>query len=167
MKRLALIGCISSFAILSGFTACGKQAVPGDCDPDNLTTQPQACPDRASLGFAQEFGSGTYLGTRPVESLTVRNLGTSDLVIDSATFSGDSAFTMTTSPATFPASIKGNKELFVQVVFAPTQAKLYSGKIVLQTNAANDGGYFEFPISGCGVPADGGVSPCYRDGGAP
>lgn len=165
MKRLVLIGCICSLAILSGFTACGKQAVPGDCDPDNLTTEPQACPDRASLGFAQEFGSGTYINTSAQESLSVRNLGTSDLVVDSATFTGDSAFKVNTNPATFPANIKGNKELFVQVFFAPTQAKLYTGKLVLQTNAANDGGYFEFPISGCGVPSDGGASPCYRDGG--
>lgn len=164
MKRLVLIGCIGSAAILPGFAACGKAPVPGDCDPDNLTTAPQACPDRQSLGFAREFGSGTWIGSKPQESIVVYNYGTDDLRVDAVSLSGDSAFKLDTAPSMLPANIPGNKFLAMRVTFAPTEAKLYTGRITLQSNAAN-GAALEFEVSGCGVPSDGGTSPCYRDGG--
>jgi hypothetical protein len=126
----------------------------------------QACADRSSLGFAQEFGSGTFIGQRPQDTLSIKNGGLADLTITSANFSGDSAFTVTTEPASLPATIQGNKYFYMRVVFAPTEAKLYTGKITVQSNAEN-GVTREFPVSGCGVPTDGGVSTCYRDGGTP
>lgn len=124
-----------------------------------------SCADRASLGFAQEFGSGTYIGQKPQETLSVRNGGAVDLDVSEVSFSGDSAFTMTVEP-TAPASIKGNKYIYARVVFAPTEARAYSGTITMKSNAANaDGGVQTFEVTGCGVPTDGGTSPCYRDGG--
>lgn len=164
MKRLVLIGCLGASAILSGFTACGK--APGPCDPNNIIPEAQACPDRASLGFAQEFKSGTWIGTSVQESILVWNYGEANLVIDSAALSAntDSAFALETLPSTFPATIEGNKKFLMRVTFTPKQAKLYTGKITMQSNSSN-GTTTEFEVSGCGVPNDGGTSPCYRDGG--
>jgi hypothetical protein len=161
MKRSLLVGCISSLAILSGFTACGKP--PVICDGDYLDKQAQVCADRGSLGFAREFGSGTFIGQKPQDTLSIKNGGIANLNISSATFSGDSAFTLTTEPAT-PAVIEGNKYFYMRVVFAPTEAKLYTGKITVQSDGKNFPTK-EFEVTGCGVPTDGGASPCYRDGG--
>lgn len=168
MKRL-LVGCISSLAILSGFSACGNPAILPDggsaiCSGDYLAQRPQACADRASLGFSREFGSGTYIGQKPQDTLSVKNGGIADLSITAANYSGDSAFTLTTEPSTLPATVQGNKYFYMRVVFAPTEAKLYTGKIVVVSNAENKPS-LEFDVSGCGVPTDGGSSPCYRDGG--
>ncbi|MDP2273553.1 MAG: hypothetical protein Q8N23_35110 [Archangium sp.] len=162
MKRSLIVGCISSLAILSGLAACGK--APVACDGESLTNAAQACPDRASLGFAQEFNSGTFIGTSVPEAIRIQNGGIADLNITSATFSGDTAFTLSTEPSTLPATIKGNKNFFIRVLFAPTEAKLYTGKITVQSNAELAPS-LEFDVSGCGVPTDGGTSPCYRDGG--
>ena len=129
---------------------------------DDLTTSAQACADRASLGFAQEFGSGTKIGTAPQETLSIKNGGIADLTITAATFNGDPAFSMTTEPTSLPATVKGNQYFFMRVVFAPTEARAYSGKITLQSNGEKSPS-IEFPITGCGVPTDGGTSPCYRD----
>ncbi|MEW5740891.1 MAG: hypothetical protein AB1938_18370 [Myxococcota bacterium] len=127
--------------------------------------EPHSCPDRASIGFAQEFGSGTFIGTSVQESLSIRNGGVADLQISDISFSGDSAFSMALEPSV-PSTIKGNKNQFVRLTFAPTQARLYTGTLTVTSNAVNvTGGTQTFAVSGCGVPTDGGTSPCYRDGG--
>lgn len=162
MTRSMMVGFIAG-AILSAFSSCGKAPVP--CDGDSLMPEPHACPDRASLGFAQEFGSGTFIGTSVQESLSIRNGGVADLQISEITFSGDSAFQMAVEPQV-PSTIKGNKYQFIRITFAPTQARAYSGTVTVKSNAVNvTGGTQTFAVSGCGVPADGGTSPCYRDGG--
>lgn len=164
MKRSVLVACVSVLGILSGCEAsdsvCGLLPDGGKGDPDVLTDAPQACADRAGLGFAREFNSGTFIGSKPQDTLSIKNGGIQDLVIAKADYSGDSAFTVTTEPATLPATIKGNKYFYMRVVFAPTQAKLYSGTITVETNDKPDSTRV-FEISGCGVPADGGASPCY------
>jgi hypothetical protein len=177
MKRSLLIGCLSSLAILSGFASCGKPSdvvcgrLPdaGVAPPelaDSLTNAAQACSDRNSLGFGLEFKTGTRIGTSPQDSLTIKNGGLADLSIMSVNLSGDSAFKLTTEPAidTLPAAIKGNKTFFMQVIFTPTEAKAYNAKITVQSNAENFP-LKEFTLSGCGIPTDGGTSPCYLDGG--
>jgi hypothetical protein len=148
-----LVGSIAG-VILSIFPACGK--APVACDGDTLMNDGHAyaCADRASLGFAQEFGSGTYIGQKPQEALSIRNGGAVDLAVSEVSFSGDSAFAMSVEPVA-PANIKGNKSLFIQVTFAPTQAQGYSGTITVKSNAANvDGGVQVFAVTGCGVPVD-------------
>lgn len=163
MKRL-LVGVISSI-ILSAFSGCGKPPVA--CEADSLMSAPQVCPDRESLGFAQEFNSGTFIGQKPQETLVIRNGGVKDLEITSARLTGDGAFKLTTNPAELPATIKGNKNFYMQVIFAPTQAKRYEAKITVESNAENSPTR-EFLVSGCGVPTDGGTSPCYgADAGTP
>lgn len=162
MTRALLLGSIAG-VILSIFPACGKAPVP--CDGDSYMPEPHSCPDRASIGFSQEFGSGTFIGTSAQESLSIRNGGTPDLQISEITFSGDSAFTMLPEPMP-PSTIKGGKNQYVRLTFAPTEAKAYSGTLTVKSNAVNvTGGTQTFAVTGCGVPTDGGTSPCYRDGG--
>ena len=169
MMRTLISGGISSLAILSGLSACGNPAVLPDggsaiCTGDYLDTVAQACADRGSLGFSQEFGSGTFIGFRPQDTISIKNGGLTDLTITSANFSGDSAFTVTTEPTALPAVIKGNKYFYMRVVFAPTEARLYTGKITVLSNGQVSPSR-DFALSGCGVQQDGGTSPCYRDGG--
>jgi hypothetical protein len=151
MARTFRSSCMSGL-ILSAFLACGK--APAPCDGDSLMSEPHACLDRASLGFGREFGTATIIGTRPVESLTVRNGGVKALEVSGATYSGDPAFTVSFQPET-PASVPGNKNLFVQVEFAPTEARAYAGVVTLTSNAVNtDGGTLTIAVSGCGLPPD-------------
>lgn len=140
--------------------------------------KPYLCPDRASLGFAQEFGSGTYIGTTPSNTLSIRNGGLEDLTIESVTFTGAPEFTVSTAftqpdggtQTTLPVTIPGNKNFFIRVLFAPKLAKSYEGMVTVKSNADNrpspdagcSGSDWCFPVSGCGVPADGGSSPCLR-----
>ena len=172
MKRSLLVACVSVLGILSSFTSCGAPdsvcgLLPdgGKGDPDVLTSKAQACTDRGGLGFAREFNSGTFIGQKPQDTLSIKNGGIEDLTITSADFSGDSAFTVTTEPAALPATVKGNKYFYMRVVFAPTQAKLYTGKITVKSNAQLNPERV-FDISGCGVPLDGGSSPCYGNADA-
>jgi hypothetical protein len=131
-----------------------------------LLNKAQQCPDRIALQFGLEVGSGTFIGTKPIESISIRNGGLENLSVSAVTLSGDSAFSVKTEPATLPAAIKGKQYFFVQVSFAPTQAKLYSGTLTIQSNAENTPSQV-IQLSGCGIPTDGGVSPCYFDGGRP
>jgi len=175
MRRIVAAAALG-LCILVGFGACGKP--PAICDPDNLTKNPQLCPDRDSLGFAQEFHSGTFIGTKAYETLSMRNGGTDDLVLTNVTISGDSNFkytaswtdssgapiTVTGSGTLAGTSIKGNQTGFVQVEFSPAAAKQYTGTLTVVSNAENSPNKI-FAVSGCGVPTDGGSSPCYADGG--
>lgn len=155
MKRTLLTAALIAAPLLA---ACGAPAMV--CDKDNLLDAAQACPDRSSIGFAQEFGSGTIIGTSVQNSVSVRNGGVADLNISSVTFTGDGAFTMHTSPESLPAAIKVNQALLITVYFSPDEAKAYTGSIVVASDAANEPS-LTIGVSGCGVPADGGTSPCY------
>jgi hypothetical protein len=178
MKHL-FIGCTASVFILCGFSSCGKMPTLPDggidtCSKENLQSKPWLCPDRGSLGFAQEFGSGTFIGQKPIETISIRNNSVVNLTVDAVDKTGDGAFTMTFAydaldggtASDLPATIRGNKNLYIQVVFTPTAAKAYSGSITVTSNASNFPSQ-TFALSGCGVPADGGTSPCYHDGGQP
>lgn len=170
MRRAAAAAL--GLCILGGFGACGKP--PAICEADNLTKNPQLCPDRDSLGFAQEFHSGTFLGTRAYETLLMRNGGTSDLVITSVTISGDSSFkytgdwtdanglppTVTGSGNLAGTTLKGNKTALLQVEFTPTSAKQYSATLTVVSNAENSPNKI-FSVSGCGVPTSGELPACY------
>lgn len=172
MMRTLLVG-LTTIAILSGFAACGKPPVP--CEPDALTQNPQVCPDRNSLGFRREFGSGTLIGQKPQESLIIRNGGLTDLNVTAVNLMGDPAFTMSLAKSVpgggdpiavdaLPTAVKGNEYFYIRVIFDPREARLYTGSISMASNGENSPAK-TFEISGCGIPADGGTSPCYRDGG--
>lgn len=158
MRRL-LIGSLTSLLM---FGCHGGGAQP-PCTAGTYTDQAHLCPDRLSLGFDQEYNSATYLGTSPRNSLSIRNGGTKDLLVESVQFEHDAAFdvcdlsTSTTqckrgdgSKAEFavqlafpdgatapPSSIAGNKQLIVTVDFTPKLAKQYSFTLHLKTNAEN------------------------------
>jgi hypothetical protein len=188
MKRL-VIGCLASIFILSGFSSCEQVPLLPDggeniCAKNNLQTTATLCPDRTSLGFATEFFSGTIIGTRPLDTIAIRNGGLTNLevtAIDKAGEFGNAGFKYSLAydlpdggmagdlpdggtTAVLPASIRGNKHMYLQVIFAPTQPRAYSGSLTVTSNAAN-APVQVFTLTGCGVPADGGSTPCYRDGG--
>ncbi len=165
MKRSTIVAAVSITLIFVSFAACGK--APKVCDPDSLLSKAQLCTDRDSLGFGQEFGSGTFIGTDVPESLSIRNGGIAPLNISAVTTSGDSQFRYIASwddnstdgmiPAT---TVPGNKTVFIQVFFKPTQAKAYTGSLVITSDAEN-APTKTLAVTGCGVPTDGGTSPCY------
>lgn len=126
------------------------------CDGMSLQNEPYLCPDRGSIGFAREFMSGTYIGTKPQETLILNNGSVKDLEITSVSYGGDQAFTFKTSPEPLPATIAGNKSMLVQIIFAPTEAKLYRGTLTVQSNASNTPSQ-TFEITGCGVSPDAGI----------
>ena len=151
MNRLA---SIVGLAIIVASFGCGKVSLP---------QKPQLIVDRASLGFGQEFGSCTRIGTAPQDSIKIENGGLEDLIISSVTFSGDSAF-MINGPAQggMPkTTLKGKEDAFIQVIFMPTAEKIYTGTIEVDSNAqAVDGGgpkkILALSGRGCIVTADGG-----------
>jgi hypothetical protein len=99
-----------------------------------LPQKPQLKLDRSSLGFGQEFGSGTFVGTEPTESLQISNGGQDTLTITSATLSGPdvAAFTQM-GPASM--TLKSGEQTFVQLVFTPTMSKVYDATLTIVSNA--------------------------------
>ena len=124
----------------------------------SIPEKPLLIVDRASLGFGQEFGSCTKIGTSPQDSIKLENGGLDDLIISSAAYTGDSAFTINGPQKTTLA----NKEFtFIQVLFTPTAEKIYNGSIEVDSNAApTDGGgpkkILTLSGRGCIVVNDGG-----------
>lgn len=134
--RIAAVTLISILA----FAACGEKPRP---------QKPFILTDRASVGFNQEFGGGTFIGTKPQQSLSISNEGIEDLVISEITKSGDGAFTMMAEKA-LPTTVPGAQRSYVQIYFEPTEAKDYAGKITITSNADN---YktLEIGLSGRGI----------------
>jgi hypothetical protein len=137
------------------------------CDGDTFGNEPELCPDRSALGFSTEFGAGTFLGTRPVDSIALTNRGLKDLQITKVTYDGEPEFKVKASwsetavgsdiPAT---TIKGGQKGFLQIEFGPRQPKGYSGLVTIESNATNLP-RFAVQLAGCGVPPDGGMTNCY------
>jgi hypothetical protein len=138
---------LSSFRVASilAVLACGPKPPP---DNAFITT------DRGSIGFGQEFGSGTTIGQMPQENLAVNNLGLADLHITAITFTGDSAFTVKPLVAP-PITVKGMQSTFVNIIFNPTEPKMYTGKINIASDAENTKS-LDVPISGLGIAPDAG-----------
>jgi hypothetical protein len=118
---------IASAAIVVALAACGKQTLP---------EKPQLILDRCAIGFAQEFGSGTFIGTRPQETLILENGGLNNLTISEVTPSGSdtSAFEVTGPTKT---TLKGNERAYVRLVFTPTEARCYAMDLTIKSNAEN------------------------------
>ncbi|MHB8875317.1 MAG: Ig-like domain-containing protein [Myxococcaceae bacterium] len=105
--------------------ACGKESLP---------QKPQLITDRDSIGFGQEFGSGTYIGTKPQESLLIENKGLEDLVITSISPSGDTEISI---EAPSSLTVKGKGHTFIRIFFEPKAAKIYSSTLTIVSNAEN------------------------------
>lgn len=165
MKRSILVAGIVG-AVTGGFVACSP-ANRKVCDGDTLGVEPELCVDRSALGFATEFGSGTFIGTRPVDSVIISNRGQKPLEISKLTFQGEPEFKVTASwagtavgsdiPAT---SIPGAGKAYLQVEFGPRSNRGYSASIDLDNNSTNQG-RLTIQLTGCGVLTDGGESNCY------
>lgn len=125
MRLLAPL--VIAVAIIVGSSGCGKGEEP-------LKPKPQLLLDRDSLGFGQEFNSGTFIGQSPVQSLRIQNDGQQLLTLTSVTLSGDSAFMMTPPPKTM---LKQREFTFVQLSFKPTEEKVYSGTLTIVSDAEN------------------------------
>lgn len=106
--------------------------------------------DRDSIGFAQEFGSGTYIGTAPQESLLIENGGLETLTLHSATLQGDDAFTL---EGPLKTELKGKERTFLRIIFSPTEEKQYQATITLSSNAENAPTKL-IPVSGRGIRPD-------------
>ncbi|MCA2980280.1 MAG: hypothetical protein INH41_12755 [Myxococcaceae bacterium] len=167
MKRPSLLVAIV-MAVTVVIFACGPSNTNRKvCDRGSFADDAELCVDRTALGFGAEFGSGTFIGARPVEAVSLTNRGLRPLEISSVTFEGEPEFKVTSSwsdgavgraiPAT---TITGGKQGFVQVEFAPTQPRGYSGVVRVASNAGNLPALV-IQLTGCGVLPDGGPSNCY------
>jgi hypothetical protein len=167
MKRSILLAGIVG-AVTGSIVACGPTNTNRKvCDGDTFANDAELCVDRSALGFNAEFGGGTFVGARPVDSVSITNRGLRPLEIRSVKYEGEAEFKVTSSwgeaavgsaiPAT---SIAGGRQGFLQVEFAPRQPRGYAGTITVESNASNVPNLV-IQLSGCGVPTDGGASNCY------
>jgi hypothetical protein len=140
---------------LSSWLLAGSLAASLGCGPKPPPDNPFITVDRASIGFGQEFGSGTFIGMKPMESLSINNEGLGDLTISAITLTGDPQFTM--MPATTPpVTVKGMQSTFVALFFSPDQAKIYTANLNIKSNAENTMS-LDVAISGKGIePPDAG-----------
>ncbi len=127
--------CCSIFLAL----ACGGKEV--------LPQKPQLLLDRDSVGFGLDFGSGTFIGTQPQESLQLENGGLDPLHITSVARTGDSAFTVDGPPETV---VKGKDRTFLRILFKPTQARDYTATVTIESDAEN-APHKEVKLTGKGV----------------
>lgn len=124
-----------------------------------MPTKPQLIVDRESLGFGQEFGSGVYIGTTKTDSIQLMNGGLEDLKIESAVYSADPSFV---AEGPLKLTLKGKETTFIRVTFTPTAEKVYTGSILIVSNADTNATNKSAPmktigISGRGIkPGDGG-----------
>jgi hypothetical protein len=154
LRLLTLVlGCL--------LAACGERRCdPASCDHTGADAGldagvtdagigPVLVTDRATLGFGQAFGSGTYLGTSPQESVQLTNSGDAALVISSATLTGDPEFTKT---GPLKTTLQASESTFIQVVFTPTVVGRYSASLEIVSNVPTK----TIAVSGCGIGTDGG-----------
>jgi len=113
--------------ILFAICACSRADPPRN---------PQIVLNRDTVDFGSSAGLGTYVGTSRSDSLDIKNGGIQDMVVNSISVSGDSAFTYTTSQP-LPYTVPGLQHLFVTFYFAPTAAKMYSGSATIVSTASN------------------------------
>ena len=114
--------------ILFALVGCGQE--------QTYPQKPQLITDRDSLGFGLEFGSATYIGQQPQDSLSITNKGLQDLTITSVDLRGDPAFTKLQDSATH-ATLKTQAHAFITLAFKPTQQKDYSAQLIITSNADN------------------------------
>lgn len=134
----------------------GHAAGPVSATPTLMTSQ-------NALAFGLEFGSGTFIGTAPVNSLVVTNTGQAPLGITGTTQAGDSAFALQGPNDVSQhrqTTVTYNQQVFYQVVFNPTQARQYNGSFTIHSNASNAPDKVIL-LTGCGIVADAGTVATY------
>jgi hypothetical protein len=88
--------------------------------------------DRTFLAF-RGFGKASWLGTQPQDSLLLRNTGNQALTVSSAALSGAdvAAFSLTRNTG---VSLARGEQSAVQVIFTPTQRRVYSAILTITSN---------------------------------
>jgi hypothetical protein len=147
--RLLFLASIVTVAAACG----GSQEIP---------VKPTLFIDRTKLGFGQEDNSGTYIGATGYDSILLRNDGQDELDLTSVTLTGDDGkFTQVGPDKT---TLKYQDTASIEIDFEPSKPKVYSGTLVIASNAANTPSV-TVTLSGCGVtpvtpPADPDLSYC-------
>ena len=148
------LGVVAAVVMLGG---CER---PKTCSKGVYSDGPILCYDRLSLGFGQEFESGTWLGTENTDTLLLWNGGLKRLVSTiQLADSGGGVFRAETVDAVLP---EGNTTEFVadpgefklvKVTFKPNTADEHVGSIKI--------GELTFTLSGCGVNPETLASTCW------
>lgn len=125
----------------------------GDGEDVQLEKGPFLFLDRDSMGFDQEFGSGTYVGASTFNALYIENRGDAPLEITAIEKIAPGEFTVQVPPelangGTLKLESRGHAS--VQVQFKPTAAKAYDGRLSIHSNAAN-AATKDITLSGKGV----------------
>lgn len=132
--------------IIPALAACDNQPPP--------PAAPQIALDKGSMGFGQEFGTGTWLGTQTTDTLIVMNEGQQDLVIASASKSGDTTGSFIID-SVWNQPIPYNGQGFIRVIFRARDAGVATATMTITSNAEN---YptLDVPLSGRGMDRDAG-----------
>ena len=112
----------------------------GGGDDVKLEKGPFLFVDRESMGFDQEFGSGTYIGTAPINSLYIENRGDQPLEITQVVNASPPEFTLQLPQELIDGktlTLQSRDHATIQVQFKPTQEKVYTGGFTIHSNAAN------------------------------
>ena len=143
MRALGALVAVAVFA----WAGCEGEPTPPEA--------PQIKLDRSSLGFNQEFGSGTYLGTTTPNTLLVINEGRQDLIISSVTESGDTTSSFTIDSYTDTPIKYNDTPGAIRVNFRPRDAGIVTATMTINSNAENAPS-IDVPLSGRGINPDGG-----------
>ncbi|WP_224242069.1 Ig-like domain-containing protein [Hyalangium gracile] len=112
----------------------------GEDDEVKLEKGPFLFLDRQSMGFDQEFGSGTYVGASTFNALYIENRGDEPLEITAITKSAPAEFILQV-PSEFTEgqklTLQSRAHTSIQVQFKPSRVQTYDGKFTIQSNARN------------------------------
>ena len=120
----------------------------GGGDDVKLEKGPFLFVDRDSLGFDQEFGTGTYIGASTFNALYISNHGDQPLELSDVVPALPAEFTL--QKPDLPHTLQSREAITFQVQFTPTKEQVYSGKFTLVSNALNTP-QKDIAVSGKGV----------------
>jgi len=112
----------------------------GGGDDVKLEKGPFLFVDRESMGFDQEFGSGTYVGAATFNALYIENRGDQPLEITEVIKAAPAEFTLQLPQELAdgqPLVLQSRAHTSIQVQFKPTREQTYDGKFTVRSNALN------------------------------
>jgi hypothetical protein len=96
--------------------------------------------DRESMGFDQEFGSGTYVGASTFNALYIENRGDEPLEIAAIEKIAPAEFIVQLPQELAngqPLKLESRGHASLQVQFKPASATTYEGRLSIRSNAKN------------------------------
>ena len=105
------------------------------CHGSDVAQKPRIQPDRTELGFGSEYGDAVFVGTRPQETLQLKNGGQDDLAVASVAVQGANGAVFTA--VLDKQRVKSGETAFVAVTYAPTASGSHSAQLVIASNAEN------------------------------